>query len=181
MTEQTVDIEDGNYNNCNMLECINDKLEEINKKYNTNFEVCFNEISGTSVIKNTSNFSVCFNNKYKYPSLGYHLGFRKSRYSGDSFYYSESIVNVIGDNYIFLKINNYGNCYQTNRPKKYITKIVLDECKNSMCINQDVKSVYNFKKPRRIKNLYYKIVDKYGEKINFNKVNFSFTLLLEYY
>jgi hypothetical protein len=107
------------------------------------------------------------------------LGFRKKIYTNNNFYISESILNVIGDNYLFLKINNYGNIFHTKGYYKYISKIILDNNKNSICFGVN-NNTFKFKKPKKIKNLSFEIVDKFGYKVSLNKINFSFTLLFEY-
>ena len=122
-----------------------------------------------------------FNNNSIYNSLGYILGFRKNNYKNNLMYYSESMVNVVGDNYLFLKVNNYKNKYSSEYIINYITKIILNVNKYNICFNNNIKNNSLFYNTKKIHHLSFSLVDKYNNIINFKNMHYSFTLKLEYF
>jgi hypothetical protein len=108
-------------------------LDKINLLACYGYKIVFNNISGHIKFTGAKSFSINFDNGYDpqdnasilYPSLGYLLGFRQDIYysvsnpdyiddncscADDEKYaiYSECNLDVAGDTYLFLKINNYG-------------------------------------------------------------------------
>lgn len=103
-------IEDGSYTSDLMLNYIQDVFNGLNKNHGFKFQITFNEITSRVTLSNNSDkiFSINFKNNTKYDSLGYSLGFRSDNYSGKLSYYAESILDTIGDQYIYVKVNDYG-------------------------------------------------------------------------
>jgi len=70
-----------------------------------------NSITGNVTISSTTIFSIDFSNNSNYSSLGYYLGFINNSYINKLSISGESILNLSIDNYLFLKVNDYGSMY----------------------------------------------------------------------
>ena len=188
----TIAVPEGNYEDiCNLNTLIQDKL---NLEFPTaNFVVSVSDITGKLTIASSGIFSMTFNgiSKSLYGNgIGYHLGFKNRVYSGLMAYTSENIVNSIESNYIFLSL---GPSYpvithryydlQTN----YITdmfafaKILVDVPKNSVIFDNGTNVItkeYLFHQPTNIQSIPVQVLDAYGNIVDLNGLNFSFTLEL---
>ena len=122
-------------------------------------------------------FSLYFYNSTDYHSLGRLLGFAKEKYENIQYVVSELIPDIIGDKYIFMKINDFGNIYHNDT--QYFSKIIVDKESFEMVFNGQqsyVTKEYKFKSPINLNNLKIKFEDYLGNLINFNGVDLSFTI-----
>jgi len=140
----------------------------------------FNEISSCCNISNGSEkLNINFTNTTKYPSLGYMLGFRKNIYTCNNNYTSESVVNIVGDDYIFLRINDYGIIYNDNLTYKLLAKIIINKNKGTTIFDNQANFLskeYIFKKPVNISTLKIELYDSYGNLLCMDGQDFSATL-----
>jgi hypothetical protein len=168
-------------------------LDNIKKKLPIGMTINLNLSNGFITFEHTSSFSIDFTNHGQYPSLGYHLGFRKNTYSstlsGTKHYLkSESLMDTIGDNYLFLRINDYGKMYNfykstTNYNEildNYIGKIILsvNKTEKNFDNNNFITKKHIFKQPVNISKLNIELLDPIGNIINTNSIDYSFTLEL---
>ena len=179
----SINIPSGSYTSDLMLNCIQESFEHIekNKNITQTFKISFNEISSKVTISSNHNFSLDFTNNTIYSSLGKTLGFINNIYTENNTYTSESILNVIGEQYVYLLINNWGSVYMSNT-KKIIAfaKIILNQQKTYVVYYNSVNFItknYIFKLPEKIQTLNISLIDKYGNLLEMNQ-NFSFTLEL---
>jgi hypothetical protein len=118
--------------------------------------------------------------------LGYLLGFRQNNYNiqingitGDSIR-GEAQADPDGENYLFLKVNDYGSIYISPKlPSKVLAKIVLDATKQGFVFNNGQDLIYKthkFRQPTDVKSLEIELVDYNGNRMNVNGIDFSFTL-----
>jgi hypothetical protein len=187
-TTTIVCIEDGFYEAAQLLNTINTKLPE-------GISIHLNLVNGIITIESSYQFSIDFSNDGKYKSLGYHLGFRGNVYTAvfnanTTMYYltSESLLDIIGDNYLFLRINDYGKMYNfyksTNNYNEildnYIGKIILSVNKTDKNFdnNNFITKKHIFKQPANISKLNIELLDPIGNIINTNSIDYSFTLEL---
>jgi hypothetical protein len=125
--------------------------------------------------------------------LGYNLGFRgvlntttsirSPVYSNESSYTAESIVMSIHSNYIFLSLGNdfpvVTHQYNTYDHINAFAKIFLTVPSFQVLFDNGQKMVtetFYFKKPTNLRHLQIKVYDVYGERVDTNGVDFSFTL-----
>jgi hypothetical protein len=153
---------------------------------------------------NTYAFHLNFNNFNKqYVSCGYMLGYRYINYDLDivnnisNDYYltipqenitlpkliPESIIDIDGERYFFIRINDYGNIYLNHKTHiKVLGKIILNNSKeNFIFINTNIylyKS-HKFITPVNINKLEIELLDYNGNRLNNNNSDYSFTLELE--
>jgi hypothetical protein len=81
--------------------------------------------------------------------------------------------------YFFLRINDFGNIYHNNR--RYVAKIVIDNQARYDDLNQEttIKLITNrikFEQPTDIKQLNISLDDEYGNNVNLNGSDWSFSL-----
>jgi hypothetical protein len=126
-------------------------------------------------------FSIKFDRIEEYPSLGQIMGFQNERYDSISkVIQGEKIINLIGESYFFLKINDFGKI--RHKGKTYFCKVIVDAPKFEVTydsqknyVTKDVELI----QPINIDRLDVKIVDYYGNNIDQNGIDFSFTLELK--
>ena len=132
-------IEDGNYTSSDMIIYIQNLLDtNINKIANTKINITWNHINYTTNFSNNTYFELKFNNNNNLnKSLGRRLGFLNNIYNTDNIkhininnnnsyeYDSESYLDTIFSDYVFLKVNNYGNIINKVRNTNLLAKIIL--------------------------------------------------------
>lgn len=118
--------------------------------------------------------------------LGYYLGFTKgvhqpTRLGGSYVVTSDSCANLAGDNYLFLRVNDY-NCVRHNTGDTEVlalAKLLLREPKNYMAYDdysgEHAKEVV-FPSPQNLSRLHIQVLDAYGLPIDMCAANFSFSM-----
>jgi hypothetical protein len=122
----------------------------------------------------------------KYPSIGYYLGYRLLN---NSFVLSPiknglkldltaiKNYNLLGEDYIFLRINDWGNFDFFNQilfSKIFLRSDLTATNKTNNYINKE----YVFKQLTNINRLDIELVDYLGNNVDLNGIDFSFTLSL---
>jgi hypothetical protein len=113
-----------------------------------------------------------------YPSLGYYMGFRKNTYVCTMGIptIAEEYSNMTTENYIFIKINDWGYIDVFNN--KIFAKILLNSDIGDVLLNEFNNKEYIFKQPTNIQTLHIELVDYLGNQISTGGKDFSFTLQL---
>jgi len=122
-----------------------------------------------------------------YPSLGDILGFTSSVLGGVANQTGNKVITNPQQSYLFLRINDFGNIINKNR--RYVGKIILNNTiskssEQSGGVNIDIltnqyKLITNtikFDQPTDIPQLTISLEDEYGNLINLNGSEWSFTL-----
>ena len=123
---------------------------------------------------------------------GWILGFRLPTYLNiDESVVSEGLFDGSGDRYIYLILNDYQyNNNSTNivgfdksfMEENILAKIPMVNGKLSLIIddnNNPLTKTRKYNGPVNIRKIHVKIVDKFGNSIDLNNMDFSFTLELE--
>jgi len=127
-------------------------------------------------------------------TMGWILGFRLANYSqipSHRLLESEGLFDGLGENYVYFSVNDYQ--YNVNRlclvgnettlyDEHILAKIPMTHGKLSLIVNNSAnpltkQRIYNG--PVSLKKMYIKVLNKYGEVIDLNSMDFSFTLELE--
>ena len=162
---------------------------------NTNTQLIINPHNGNVKIVSKELFKIDFSNTGIYPSLGHQLGFRKKIYLSiynnscnpeNRYYYikSEAPINVVGDSYIYLKVNDYGKIYSLKNQDNtltqisYLGKIIVDVSKGLEIFdnNNFITKLHIFKQPENISKLCIKLLDSMNNIIDIPDINYSLTL-----
>ena len=152
---------------------------------------------------NTYSFDIEFNNyNNQYVSFGYMLGYRLNKYTlsiledmTNDYYLnipqyiitlpqllSEAMVDIDGERYIFIKINDYGNLYLNHKtPIKALGKIILNNSKENYIFinsNEYMHKSHKFIAPVNINKLEIELLDYNGNRLDNSNCDYSFTLEL---
>jgi hypothetical protein len=203
--EYTILIPDGNYDNLSLQEFLNSKyfyqsgldnyLKYIRFSIDSyNFKTKFEIIQDIDDEINFS-FSLVFLdnlNDNLMDSAGWLLGFRLSKYL-DIYenICSEGLFDGSGDKYIYFILNDYQ--YNTNSTnvvcfdkssmeENILAKIPMINGKLSFIIddnNNPLTKTRKYNGPVNIRKIHIKILDKFGNVIDLNNMDFSFTLEME--
>lgn len=188
-------IPEGNYTH----DTIDDVLQNaINSTLDSGerFSIHIDEHSGKTTIKNSVNtFSIQFvnseTNKILSKNLGWCLGFRNANYIRSKCYISESIFCPIPVQYIYFILNDFNISNSTTIMgiflDNYVEKNILAKIPihvDSFQVMFDNNSDLISKKREYygtvdINKFSVKILDMYGEVIDMNSMDFSFTLEFE--
>ena len=126
-------------------------------------------------------------------TFGWQAGFREHKYeniTNAKGITSEGIFDAGGDRYVYVSINDYQNSNNTLNmvcmdnsmmEEDIIGKIPIINGKFSIVITESntLVKTRRYNGPVNIRNLYVKILDRFGDVIDLNSMDFSFTLELE--
>ena len=128
-------------------------------------------------------------------TLGWMLGYRHGQYlNNDSSILSEGLYDGGGDRFIYFCLTDYNNttnehnivCYdKTSVNKDIMAKIYIHNGKFSLNINDIPDNSVSFSKTRiyhgpiNFKKISVQLLDQFGNIIDLNNMDFSFTLQLE--
>lgn len=181
----SITVPDGNYSADDLVCKIDELLKAINSANGTAFAIELDAVSGKATLSNNAAFEVSFpgflDRRYD-AGLGHHLGFRQLSYKGASAYTSESIMDVIGDNYVFLQLEGLEaleHQNQTINTMKCFAKIIVRQEKNAMIFDDGsnfLSKEVTFQQPVMVSRLRVRLTDCYGETINLNDMNMSMTI-----
>jgi len=204
VTTYTITIPDGNYDSDSLQQFLNTTYFSQSKtdtylKYihfsidNNSFKSTFEVLDNPSIT--VFSFSLCFLydiNENPMNTVGWLLGFRLSSYLNVSVkIQSEGLFDACGDKYIYFGLNDYQYNNNSNNivgfdksimDENILAKIPMINGKLSFIIDENnnllaKKRVYNG--PVTLRKLYIKIMDKFGNVIDLNNMDFSFTLEVE--
>jgi hypothetical protein len=179
--EDTVTIPDGNYESDTIILKIEELLDEINTTRSQSYELSIDIFTGEINFSNTDDFTLDFTNNTDYGSLGIHLGFKDNNYSGTSIL-GETVINLNGPNYYFIKINNFNNV-QDHYVKNSFAKIIKTKEGFDTIIegkHDYVSKDMVFRSPINLSKLEIQIVDYKDNIIDFNGIDLSLTLEIGY-
>lgn len=200
-------IEDGMYTQEQMIQSIRNELNIFNTTISGNIDISYNSINGFVSFWSDVSFNINFTNSTRYESLGYQLGFRKNTYNSkqrqvglQTYYYiiSEAQLDITGDNYIFLRINDYGVIHhdfedierydqsgnfiekmKNQGNKNIIAKIILNRPKLNNVFDNGANLLtksYVFRQPQNLNKFDIEVLDPKGNVIDMLYMNFSLTL-----
>ena len=205
ITSYTIVIPDGNYDNESLQQFLNttyfheSNLESYLKYIrfsidSYNFKTRFEIIDDHPCICKFS-FSLIFFediNENLMNTVGWMLGFRLPKYDNIcENIQSEGLFDGSGDRYIYLCLNDYQ--YNTNitnivgfdkssMEENILAKIPMINGKLSLIIddnNNPLTKTRKYNGPVNIRKIHAKVLDKFGNVIDLNNMDFSFTLEVE--
>jgi hypothetical protein len=185
-TSTPITIETGNYGAGDMETELNDAFAANGLSW---LSTVFNVITGKFTFTGTQAFKIDTTyGSYKQPfayGLGYYIGFsygiKASTTAAPFTLTSDLCANFAGDNYVFLKVNDYECVRQTMGINDFVAlaKIVLREPKDHMTFDDyashHIKEVV-FPNPVDLIRFKIEIVDPYGRPVDMCSSNISFSL-----
>ena len=189
-------LPDGNYSLSELATTLQKAMNEQLEINPPRFEVVAQESTQKITIMNNRNVfsmnflkdieSVDFNS-----TLGWILGFRQIHYHGSAVYTSEAVYNSVASDYIYFILNDFNNSQSQNilamYSKSYIGNNILAMIpltSNSFHICFDNGSDFIEKKreyfgPVNLQRLKIELRNQYGELLDLNCMDFSFSLEVE--
>lgn len=187
-----VQITEGSYTADQMITEINNAFQRINTIYGSQFKIEFDEITSKCTISNNlMSFQSSFGNCSDYQSLGKHLGFLFDTYTsktdknGKQSIIGDTILNTVGDTYMYIKVNNFGTMYTSYYSKSkmindnILAKIIIKKNKGEYVYDNGsnlLSKYYNFMQPIDISVLNIELLDPHGKNIKLMGQDFSMTL-----
>jgi len=205
-TIYTIILADGIYSPESMIAEITSQLNDISASASATFAISLSDLTFKVTIDCNVDFDINFENTTDYFPLGYYLGYRKLSYTNSVYngslykYTSESIMDTTGENYLFLKINDFGNVLQDfgrlsimngeyirkQDKQTYFAKIQLNGPKMSMIFYNDTgvegtRKYYDFPVAIDLRKLQISLVDTNGHILDMMGFDYSFTLEVIHY
>jgi hypothetical protein len=181
---ETVTITDGNYTSTSLINVIQDELDRIIIDLGlTNLDITIDTQTAKVSIVSDEDITIDFTRSEtnEYPSIKYFLGFNEDVYTGTSFT-GESIINIVGVNYFFIKINNIQNIYD-EKVSNAFAKIITNSTKFSVQFEDFENFVTKdkqFRSPKNFSKLDIELVDYLGNTLDLGNQDISFTLEFGY-
>jgi hypothetical protein len=161
------------------------------------FELLVSLTSGKTMIRDLCGnpFQLKFNtgnvNSDIRKNLGWYMGFRKASYSGESIYESEGVYNAGGNDYIYFVLNDFNHSEAPSVVAMMDNTVLDDNILAKIPISNDKFQIL-FDSPGNgvtkqreymgsvtLSRLHIKILNEFGDRIDFNKMDYSFSLELE--
>jgi len=184
-----ISISSGNYTAAELLTTIKQSLVASGKG---DWSITLNSITGQVTITETNGtpFRLYFDVGNRLPKrtrdfgLGYILGFRNKIYKDATTYTSEGSINLYGDSYLLIKINDYDLISTRSREKEVYTalaKIILDSPKNNFVFDNRtfITKRYVFPQPQDIRVLNIQLLNPNGDIVDFGESDWSMTVEME--
>jgi hypothetical protein len=126
-----------------------------------------------------------------YKKLGWIIGYRKAEYNNEMSYTTEGIYNGASSEYIYFTLNDFNKSQSQNIIGMFSRSIFGDNILAMIPMTSDSFSVCfdngadfiekkrDYFGPVNIQRLKIQLLDQYGEVIDFNNMDFSFSLELE--
>jgi len=196
-------VPDGNYDRESIIQYLNDKYfinssDELLKNIEINIDHYTNKtyFKVQEFAPDDFIFSIHFVNKENdnmLETFGWILGFRLAKYLKiDDIIQSEGLFDGGGDRYVYLSINDYQSNYnETNVvcfdgmsiTDSIIAKIPLLNGKLSLIINENDNNplikIRRYNGPINLNRIEIKLLDKFGNIIDLNNMDWSFSLEFE--
>jgi len=187
-----ITIPDGNYSVADMVNELNEQFIAKGLAWLTTTSIGFDTVTGKFTFTGTQQFGIdttynSYIRPYNY-GLGFNLGFSQKTQiaigpdlSGNWTLTSDQCAYFAGDNYIFLKINNF-DCVRQQTDEEDFTamaKIILRDSKTFMTFDdynsQLVKEVI-FPSPVDLTRFHIQLLDPYGQLLDMCSSQFSFSM-----
>jgi hypothetical protein len=127
--------------------------------------------------------------KIEYPSIGHYMGFRANMFKTDNKFLKKSVMDdtdriiraekcfdTAGENYIFIKINNWG--YIDFFGEKLMAKILLTSGLGNPKLDSFVNQGYRFRQPINVSKFDIELVDWIGNTLDLNGFDISCSIKL---
>jgi hypothetical protein len=177
-------------NNNTYLNYIKFSINPIN--YKSSFEIITDSVLENSFLLSFSLIFLEETNQNPMNTCGWIFGFRNPNYINiNEKITSEGLFDAGGDRYVYLSLTDYQyNSNNTNiigfdkslLENDILAKILLVNGKFSLIMDENINSLTKIRRyngPIHLKKIHVKLLDKFGDLIDLNQMDFSFTLELD--
>ena len=178
----TITIPDGNYTINNLKVALNNALITagfIDVEFSYSLST---KIFTISRIVGVNSYSILWSNdNYEYNSLGYYLGFRSDITLNNVITSVDALyqVDLVGEKYFFVRINDWGNIYIGSKPERVLAKIILTSYKQDFIFDNFsnyINKTCKFRQPENINKLEIELLDSNGHRFINGNLDYSLTL-----
>jgi len=153
----------------------------------SNFTMIFNESKNTDAQRT----QICVDIEKIYKRFGWIVGYRNDAYINSNSYTTEAVYNGAYPNYIYFVLNDFNNSQAQNVFGMYSRSIIGDNILGMIPItsqsfyvnftngNDYIERKREYFGPVRIQRLKIQLLNQYGDIINLNNMDYSFSLELE--
>uniref|UniRef100_A0A6C0IVM8 Uncharacterized protein n=1 Tax=viral metagenome TaxID=1070528 RepID=A0A6C0IVM8_9ZZZZ len=181
-------LNDGMYSYGEVKEALENSMSN-GRKFSSLFTFDIDEYSNKITISSKSNLKLTINFGNNERTLGWFIGYKKKLYENASTYTAENMFNDTNNRYFYLVINDFNtniNDYIIGNLKDYyindniIARISVIDTKYNIISNFNNDShgtqtrVYTSRS--NIDKLHIKLLDEYGQVLDLNGLDISFTL-----
>ena len=196
INEHSIVLPDGNYTIKELASMLQAAINDQMNISPPRFIVIAHEESKKITIKNTKN-EFCINflkdiesNDFN-GTLGWIMGFREKEYSGCKSYTSEAVYNSVATDYLFFVLNDFNHSQSQNIVAMYSENYIGSNILAMIPLTSKyfhitfsngsdlIEKKREYFGPVNIKKIKIELRDQYGELINLNSMDFSFSLELE--
>jgi hypothetical protein len=194
--EGTVILPEGNFDLIRLAQILQETINSTLKIDPPRFEVIAYESTQKITISNTNhvftmNFLKDIDSNDFNSTLGWTLGYRNVKYSCSSNYTTEATYNSVASDYIFFVLNDFNHSQSQNilamYSKSYIgnnilAMIPLTSASFHICFNSGVDFIEKKREyfgPVNLQRLKIELRNQYGELLDLNNMDFSFSLEVE--
>lgn len=175
-------------NQKNKINPVNNKCNPVNNKYKNKINPAnnYNKNPDNDYRKND-----CVDISQIYKNFGWFMGYRKPEYSGSNTFTTEAVYNSSPYDYIYFTLNDY-NMSQSQNIFGMFSKSILGDnilavipvTSNSfnICFDNGINLLEKKREyygPVNIQRLKIQLLNQYGEVLNLNNMDFSFSLEFE--
>ena len=191
--EGNIIIPDGNYSIDNFAVVLENSLNNffINR-FNVFYDIATQKITITNTT-NTFTMNLLKNIEHVniYRTLGWAIGYRMVEYSGLKSYTTEGVYNGFATDYIFFVLNDFNNSQSENIMAMFsnsyignniLAMIPLNSNSFQTCFDNGadfIEKKRNYFGPVNIQRLKIQLLNQYGEILDLNNMDFSFSLEFE--
>ena len=159
--------------------------------FNTPIETILNKCRKSFIPSDGQRVQKCIELEQIYKNFGWIIGFRDESYTGSDSYTTEGVYNGAYPNYIYFTLNDFNNSQAQNVFGMYSKSIIGDNILGMIPItsssfyvnfnngNDLIEKRREYFGPVRIQRLKIKLLNQYGDVINLNNMDYSFSLELE--
>jgi hypothetical protein len=144
-----------------------------------------------SIKVNDSGQRNLYSSKHTIPKerrFGWMIGYRKSKYNTLTYQLSESVVNLLGPQYVYLIVNDFNKNRNTHfvstsskglLPDDIIARVSIKapifniQTQNDFSVYAETRQYFG---PVKINKLHIRLVDEFSRILDLNNADFSFTL-----
>lgn len=186
-----IKIKNGNYTPDTIITTLQSIFDNINQEYLTMFNISWDPIDYKVTISSNIKFGFEFSNNNTLQTLGYLLGYRLNDTSydynnqpttisnGNTIYFwsGDTFLDTTKDEYLFVRINDYGNIYNQTNHKNLLAKIILFDSQFVFDNGANfLTKSYDFKQPINIGKFEIELILPSGFTVDLNLIDFSLTL-----
>jgi hypothetical protein len=175
-----IQIKEGNYTSSQIIDELNSKFSILKSASGLDIIASLDTVTGKTMIKSVG--SIFFSLNFTNSNLGKHLGYNENIYENLNQYESEGIMDIVGDPYFYVNINDWGDLVTQLGNRNILGKVILNKSKTVMVFDNQANflaKTFTFVNPTTVNKLNIELLDINGITIDMVNLDYSLTLELK--